>query len=92
MMGSSSILRQKFRLTDAIDRKLLCSFHYFGVTDSVDLSQVKWSRRDIEIHFMELPKPGLKPHKMDDRLVNWLMFINGAPKDRWEELAMDIPG
>ncbi|WP_342779163.1 Rpn family recombination-promoting nuclease/putative transposase [Paenibacillus hemerocallicola] len=29
---------------------------------------------------------------MDDRLVNWLMFINGAPKDRWEELAMETPG
>ncbi|WP_238177844.1 Rpn family recombination-promoting nuclease/putative transposase [Paenibacillus contaminans] len=29
---------------------------------------------------------------MDHRLVNWLMFINGTPKDRWEELAMDTPG
>lgn len=47
---------------------------------------------DIEIHFMELPKLGLKPRKMDDRLVNWLLFINGAPKDRWEELAMETPG
>ncbi len=47
---------------------------------------------DIEIHFMELPKLSLKPHKMDDRLVNWLMFIDGAPKERWEDLAMDTPG
>lgn len=47
---------------------------------------------DIEIHFMELPKLGLRTNKMDDRLVKWLMFINGAPKDRWEELAMDTPG
>ncbi|MCP3776046.1 Rpn family recombination-promoting nuclease/putative transposase [Paenibacillus sp. MZ04-78.2] len=47
---------------------------------------------DIEIHFMELPKLNLKPHKMDDRLVNWLMFIDGAPQERWEELAMDTPG
>jgi len=47
---------------------------------------------DIEIHFMELPKLGLRTSKMDDRLVKWLMFINGAPKDRWEELAMDTPG
>lgn len=47
---------------------------------------------DIEIHFMELSKLRLTPQKMDDRLVNWLLFINGAPKDRWEELAMDTPG
>ncbi|SCW70925.1 conserved hypothetical protein (putative transposase or invertase) [Paenibacillus tianmuensis] len=37
---------------------------------------------DIEIHFMELPKLNLKPHKMDDRLVNWLMFIDSAPKEQ----------
>lgn len=37
---------------------------------------------DIEIHFMELPKTSLKPHKMDNRLVNWLMFIDGAPKEQ----------
>ncbi|THF74413.1 hypothetical protein [Cohnella fermenti] len=29
---------------------------------------------------------------MDSRLVNWLMFIDGAAQDRWEELAMDTPG
>ncbi|NQX68635.1 PD-(D/E)XK nuclease family transposase [Paenibacillus alba] len=47
---------------------------------------------DIEIHFMELSKLGIKVHEMDSRLVNWLMFINGANQDRWEELAMDTPG
>lgn len=47
---------------------------------------------DLEIHFMELPKLRLKPYHMENRLVNWLMFINGAPKERWEELAMDTPG
>lgn len=34
----------EIRLPEAIDRKLLCPFHYFGITDSVDLSRVKWSR------------------------------------------------
>ena len=34
----------EIRLPEAIDRKLLCPFHYFGVSDSVDLSQVKWTR------------------------------------------------
>ncbi len=32
------------RLPEAIERKLLCPFHYFGVTDTVDLSKVKWTR------------------------------------------------
>jgi superfamily II DNA or RNA helicase/HKD family nuclease len=32
----------EIRLYDAIERKLLSPFHYFGVTDSVDLSEVRW--------------------------------------------------
>ena len=31
------------RLSEAIDRKLLCPFQYFGVTDTVDLNTLKWS-------------------------------------------------
>ena len=31
------------RLPEAIDRKLLCPFQYFGVTDTVDLDSLKWS-------------------------------------------------
>ncbi len=34
----------EIRLTEAIDRKLLCPFQYFGVTDTVDLDQLKWTR------------------------------------------------
>ena len=34
----------EIRLPEAIDRKLLCPFHYFGVSDNVDLNDVKWSR------------------------------------------------
>lgn len=43
----------EIRLTDAIDRKLLAPFQYFGVTDSVDLSQVKWSRRGYDLQELE---------------------------------------
>jgi superfamily II DNA or RNA helicase len=43
----------EIRLIDAIDRKLLCPFHYFGVTDSIDLSQVKWSRRGYDLNELE---------------------------------------
>jgi superfamily II DNA or RNA helicase/HKD family nuclease len=37
-------LTAEIRLPDAINRKLLCPFQYFGVTDSEDLSQVRWQR------------------------------------------------
>ncbi|WP_379135244.1 DUF3427 domain-containing protein [Paenibacillus sp. sgz500958] len=43
----------EIRLTDAIDRKLLSPFHYFGVTDSVDLTKVKWSRRGYDLFELE---------------------------------------
>ncbi|GAB2690955.1 hypothetical protein GCM10027018_08300 [Paenibacillus thermoaerophilus] len=43
----------EIRLTEAIDRKLLCPFHYFGVTDQVDLSQVKWTRRGYDLLELE---------------------------------------
>ena len=33
----------EIRLPEAIDRKLLCTFQYFGVTDTVDLDALKWS-------------------------------------------------
>ncbi|EGW38292.1 DEAD/DEAH box helicase [Desulfosporosinus sp. OT] len=32
----------EIRLWEAIERKLLSPFHYFGVTDNVDLSRVHW--------------------------------------------------
>ena len=34
----------EIRLPDAIERRLLCPFHYFGVTDPISLKQIKWSR------------------------------------------------
>lgn len=33
----------EIRLPEAIDRKLLCPFQYFGVTDTVDLNELRWS-------------------------------------------------
>lgn len=37
------------RLPEAIERKLLCPFQYFGVSDEVDLSTLKWSRGGYDI-------------------------------------------
>lgn len=34
----------EIRLPEAIERKLLCPFQYFGVTDNVDLDTLKWAR------------------------------------------------
>lgn len=34
----------EIRLPEALSRKLLCPFQYFGVSDSVDLSSVTWQR------------------------------------------------
>jgi superfamily II DNA or RNA helicase len=34
----------EIRLPEALNRKLLCPFQYFGVTDSVDLSKARWVR------------------------------------------------
>ncbi|MGB3607912.1 DUF3427 domain-containing protein [Psychroserpens sp.] len=32
----------EIRLPEAMNKKLLCPFQYFGITDSIDLSNVKW--------------------------------------------------
>lgn len=37
-------IASEIRLPEAIERKLLCPFQYFGVSDDVDLSSVKWTR------------------------------------------------
>lgn len=34
----------EIRLPDAVERRLLCPFHYFGTEDPIDLSHVSWKR------------------------------------------------
>lgn len=46
-------IASEMRLTEAINRKLLSPFHYFCVTDTVDLSTLKWSRGNYEIRELE---------------------------------------
>ena len=50
-MDGKSILRfydnriaAEIRLPEAIERKLLCPFQYFGVSDTIDLNELKWAR------------------------------------------------
>lgn len=35
-------IASEIRLPEALNRKLLCPFQYFGITDSIDLSKVTW--------------------------------------------------
>lgn len=46
-------IASEIRLKDAIDRKLLSPFHYFGVSDPEDLSHIKWSRGGYDISELE---------------------------------------
>ncbi|ENH97566.1 type III restriction protein res subunit [Gracilibacillus halophilus YIM-C55.5] len=43
----------EIRLTEAIDRKLLSPFQYFGITDTVDLSKVKFTRKGYDTRELE---------------------------------------
>lgn len=38
----NSRIAAEIRLPEALNKKLLCPFQYFGVTDSIDLTNVKW--------------------------------------------------
>ena len=40
----------EIRLPEAIDRKLLCPFQYFGVSDTVELSDLRWIRGGYDKH------------------------------------------
>lgn len=43
----------ELRLPEAIDNKLLCPFQYFGISDFVDLSDLKWTRGGYEVSELE---------------------------------------
>lgn len=46
-------IASEIRLGDAIDRKLLSPFNYFGISDPVDLSHLKWRRGGYESSELE---------------------------------------
>ena len=43
----------ELRLWEALERELLCPFHYFGVADGTDLSNLEWRRGSYEISDLE---------------------------------------
>lgn len=46
-------IASELRLWDALDADLLCPFHYFGINDETDLSQVKWSRGSYDTNALD---------------------------------------
>lgn len=46
-------IASEMRLTEAINRKLLSPFQYFCVTDTEDLSKLRWSRKGYSIKELE---------------------------------------
>ncbi|UFU00750.1 DUF3427 domain-containing protein [Radiobacillus kanasensis] len=46
-------IASEMRLTEAINRKLLSPFQYFGVSDTVDLSMLKWNRKGYDTSELE---------------------------------------
>jgi superfamily II DNA or RNA helicase len=46
-------IASEMRLTEAINRKLLSPFQYFCVSDTVDLSKLKWSRKGNDLTELE---------------------------------------
>ncbi len=40
----------EMRLWEALESDLLCPFHYFGISDSTDLSAVAWKRGSYDLH------------------------------------------
>lgn len=55
----------EIRLPDAIERRLLCPFHYFGASDPVSLETVKWSNgqydtKELEARYVTDPATAYK--------------------------------
>ena len=61
-------IASEMRLTEAINRKLLSPFQYFCVTDTEDLSKLRWSRKGYQIK--ELENVYIASDKRSSQIVN----------------------
>jgi superfamily II DNA or RNA helicase len=57
------VIAAEIRLPEALNRKLLCPFQYFALTDSIDLSKIAWKNGKYEINELT------KLYTEDDRRV-----------------------
>ncbi len=58
----------EIRLPEALNRKLLCPFQYFGITDSVDLSNAEWKNGRY------LPSELTRIYTQNDKRVGEIIF------------------
>ncbi len=72
--------RQKSGLPDAINRKLLSPFQYFGITDSVDFSQIRWQRGGYDVGELENLVTGndVRAHLVIDKIREILLNVSSA--------------
>lgn len=73
----------EIRLPEALNRKLLCPFQYFGITDSVDLSNIEWKNGRY------LPSELTKVYTQNDKRVGEVISnLNKYLKDINEVQAL----
>ncbi|MBP6334418.1 MAG: DUF3427 domain-containing protein [Bacteroidia bacterium] len=58
----------EIRLPEALNRKLLCPFQYFGITDSIDLSNATWQNGRY------LPSELTKIYTQNDKRIGEIIF------------------
>ncbi|MDO4535569.1 MAG: DUF3427 domain-containing protein [Clostridium perfringens] len=68
----------EIRLSEAIDRKLLSPFQYFVVSDSVDLSKLKWQRKGYNISELDKVYTGndIRARNILESLERYITDIN----------------
>lgn len=64
----SDTIAAEIRLPEALNRKLLCPFQYFGITDSINLSNVDWKNGRY------VPSELTKIYTQNDRRVGEIIF------------------
>ncbi|MBE0655928.1 MAG: DEAD/DEAH box helicase family protein, partial [Bacteroidales bacterium] len=64
----SNVIAAEIRLPEALNRKLLCPFQYFGITDSIDLSQASWQNGRY------LPSELSRIYTQNDRRVGEIIY------------------
>lgn len=73
----------ELRLPEAIDNKLLCPFQYFGISDFVDLSDLKWTRGGYEVSELEniyvLDREKAK-RRAKDIITNTIKYVDDIEK------------
>jgi len=69
----------EIRLPEALNRKLLCPFQYFGISDSIDLSKVNWQKGRYVVS--ELSKIYTHNDRRVSEIINALNKYTKDPTD-----------